>query len=120
MNGRVDNAGRAMVAISAKASAISNPCQLDAWIDTGFTSELVLPQSVINSLALTQSGTVSAELADGSIVLMNTYSCLIDWFGQELQIEIVANNGQFPLLGVGLLRGRELNVNYANLTVSIV
>jgi len=111
MKGRVDSGGRALVAIGLRATASSARIETEAWIDTGFTGDLVLPQAIIASLALVQSGTVNAELGDGSAVVMNTYTCLLDWFGVEQQIEVVANQGQIPLLGVGLLRDHKLAVD---------
>lgn len=119
INGRVDNGGRALIPISLKASAQSLPTDLEVWIDTGFTGDLVLSQASIFSLELPQSGTVGAELGDGSSIVMNTYTCLIDWFGQEKQIEVVANDGQYPLLGVGLLRDHTLTVDYFSQIVAI-
>ena len=35
------------------------------------------------------------------------------------QIEVIASTGQLPLLGVGLLQGRTLTVNYAARTLTI-
>jgi clan AA aspartic protease len=119
MNGFVDGAGRALVRMNVKRSFGSAPMDLDAWIDTGFTGELVLPQTFISALGLVQSGTVSAQLGDGSAVVMNTYTCVVEWFNQEMQVEIVANNGQFPLLGVGLLRDHKLTVDYSSRTLTI-
>ena len=119
MNGWVDTGGRALVSIALKASAQSLSTQLEAWIDTGFTGDLVLPQVTIFSLGLPQSGTVGAELGDGSAIVMNTYTCLIDWFGQEKQIEVVANNRQYPLLGIGLLSDHKLTVDYLSQTLTI-
>lgn len=119
MNGWVDPGGRALIPITLKAPAQSLPTQLEAWIDTGFTGDLVLSQATIFSLGLPQSGTVGAQLGDGSSTVMNTFTCLIDWFGQEKQIEVVANSGQYPLLGVGLLRDHILTVDYLSQTVTI-
>jgi len=114
MNGRVDSSGRALIAIAIKPSPKSLPTRLEAWIDTGFTGELVLPQSLVSELKLPQSGSVSAQLGDGSDVVMSTYTCRVAWLGKDHQIEVVANNGQFPLLGVGLLRDHKLTVDYAS------
>lgn len=119
MNGRVDSGGRALLRVSVKALGPSSGTQLEAWIDTGFTGELVLPQSVVSALGLPQSGTVGAELGDGSDVVMKTYTCLIEWFGQQKQIEVVGNDGQHPLLGVGLLREHRLTVDYPSRTLRI-
>jgi clan AA aspartic protease len=119
MNGHVDSAGRALVRIALRTAAHSEPIELDAWIDTAFTGDLVLPQTSIASLGLRQSGTAGAVLGDGTTTVMQTYSGLIHWFGMDQEIEIVANNGQIPLLGVGLLCRRKLSVDCPGRTVMI-
>lgn len=111
MNGRVDGSGRALIKIALKPSAKGLPMRLEAWVDTGFTGELVLPQTLVSDLKL-QSGTVGAQLGDGSDVILRTYTCRIAWFGKSRQIEVVANDGQFPLLGVGLLRDHRMAIDY--------
>ncbi|MEQ8788288.1 MAG: hypothetical protein RIC55_18410 [Pirellulaceae bacterium] len=102
-----------------RGDSASQSTSLDVWIDTGFTGDLVLPQATIDSLALRQSGSVDAILADGSQVELKTYTCLIAWFGQDRHLEVVANNGEYPLLGVGLLLGLELRVNYDSNELSL-
>lgn len=119
MNGWVDVGGRALVRIAVNAAAQSPPMDLDAWIDTGFTGELVLPQTVVEGMRLPQSGTVGAELGDGSSAMMRTYTCLIEWFGRQREIQVVANEGQCSLLGVGLLHDHRLTVDYRSRTVVI-
>lgn len=66
---------------------------------------------MIDDLELPPSGTVKATLADGSIVTLERYRCLIDWFGEECVLEVVANSGERPLLGVSLLIGRDLSIS---------
>ncbi len=44
MTGSVDGSGRALVRIRLKNPSDATETELDAWIDTGFTGELVLPQ----------------------------------------------------------------------------
>jgi hypothetical protein len=39
--------------------------------------------------------------------------------GSEMQVEAIANNGQLPLLGVGLLRGHKLVIDYITRDVLI-
>ena len=34
-------------------------------------------------------------------------------------LEVIANDGEIPLLGVGLLPGKELRIDYTNLTLSL-
>lgn len=85
---------------------------MDAWIDTGFNGELVLPQETIDEIGLEPSGTLKATLADGSQVNLVRYACLIDWFDGTRELEVIANQGEFPLLGVGLLAGLDLSISY--------
>jgi predicted aspartyl protease len=72
----------------------------------------VLPQQQIEDLALVHSGTAKAILADGSEVVLKTYTCRIDWLGAERDLEVVASEGECPLLGVGLLLGHDLYISY--------
>lgn len=119
MNGIVDNGGRSLLSIEVLAESSTAKKSLDVWIDTGFTGELVIPRSMIEDLNLIQSGTVDAVLADGSLTELSTYSCSINWFGSTRRLEVIANDGDFPLLGVGLLLGLHLQVDYLNGTLSL-
>ena len=120
MKGHVDNSGRAIVAVSVQSSTEAVAREIQAWVDTGFNGDLVLPQQQIDDLALPHSGTVKAILADGSEVALKTHSCLIEWFGEQRQLEVVANDGEYPLLGVGLLWGHDLSISYRNGKIEIV
>lgn len=119
MNGFIDENGRALLSIELQPAEKSQVAVLDVWIDTGFTGELVLPKPMIDALALAQSGTVDAVLADGTEIELKTYTCLLDWFGVERRLEIIANDGDFPLLGVGLLLGLELQISYHTLKLTL-
>jgi clan AA aspartic protease len=120
MIGVIDDSGRALLTISLQADAMEQPAAIDAWIDTGFTGDLVLPQSVVDQLSLRQSGSVDAVLADGTQVEVNTYTCFVNWFGSQRRLEVVATSGDWPLLGVGLLLGLELRVNYNSMELKLV
>ena len=85
---------------------------MDAWIDTGFTGELVLPQQTVALLGLPLGPSVMARLADGSDIQLDTHTCLLEWFDEWKRIEVVANQGQYPLLGVGLLLDPDLYIDY--------
>ena len=56
MIGRVDPGGRALLEVTLRSGAVTQT--VEVWIDTGFTGDLVLPQSVIDDWQLTQSGSV--------------------------------------------------------------
>ena len=119
MIGFVDIHGRALIKVQIRASDIAAQHDVQAWIDTGFTGDLVLPQQVICDLELPASGTVKATLADGSVVTLERYRCLIDWCGSERELEVVANSGERTLLGVSLLIGLDLSISYQTRQVKI-
>jgi clan AA aspartic protease len=119
MNGRVDSHGRALLTVSVRPSDVAATREIEVWIDTGFNGDLVLSQQQIDDLALRQSGTVKAILADGSEIVLKRYACHIDWFGQARDLEVVANQGEYPLLGVGLLAGHDLHISYRSGNVTI-
>ena len=119
MTGLVDNSGRALLRIRLQHPDSAIEFELDAWIDTGFTGELVIPLQQAVQFNLPLGSAIRAGLADGSEVELNTYTCLLDWFGAWKQIEIIANEGQFPLLGVGLLLGHALHIDYPDKTLSV-
>jgi clan AA aspartic protease len=119
MNGEVDKAGRALIVLRLRPSADAGATPLAAWVDTAFTGEIVIPRETIRSLGLRQSAAVMAGLADGTHVVLETYSCFVEWFGHERMVEVVEGDGQFPLLGVGLLQERRLEIDYRSRTLAI-
>lgn len=112
MNGYVDSFGRALVSILVRPPGANSFHKIHVWIDTGFNGELVLPQQQIDEFRLPESGTIKAVLADGSEVALRRYFCLVKWFGVERELEVIANDGEFPLLGFGLLTGYDLYISY--------
>jgi clan AA aspartic protease len=119
MIGTVDTAGRAIIGATIITDKFPQGVSIDVWIDTGFTEDIVFPKQIIDQLGLSKSGSVDAILANGSQLELDTYSCKILWFGHERNLEVIANDGEVPLLGVGLLLGKELCVDYTNLTLSL-
>lgn len=60
-----------------------------------------------------------AVLADGSKVSLETFICFADWFGERIPVQVIANDGKYPLLGTGLLEGRQLSINYVTKELSL-
>jgi clan AA aspartic protease len=121
VSGNVDLAGRALLMLSVRSSTKSPATPIEVWVDSGFTGELVLPQQSIERLGLSKSSAIAAGLADGSQVVLDTYSCIVEWFGEQRAIEVVESSGQltFPLLGVGLLQDHRLEIDYRLRTLQI-
>jgi clan AA aspartic protease len=119
VNGIVDQFGRALVTLRIQPNAGAESTEIDAWIDTGFNGELVIPRSTIELAGLEQSAGIEAKLADGKTVMMEAFTCLLHWFGEVRAVEVIASDGELPLLGIGLLLGHRLIVDYGRLTVAI-
>lgn len=119
MNGFVDERLRALVRIPMAESLRGERQEITAWIDTAFNGGFVLPRPVIDQLNLTLESSAEAVLADGRTVELETYSCFFDWFGESYETQIVANDGDFPLLGTMLLAGHRLEVDYLAGTLSL-
>jgi clan AA aspartic protease len=82
---------------------------VDAVIDTGFTSFLSLPLSIITELDLTWHYRDSGTLGDGSEIIFDLYKASVIWDGQNKLIDVVASEAD-PLVGMGLLYGFKLQV----------
>ncbi|MDA1055817.1 MAG: hypothetical protein O3C40_35960 [Planctomycetota bacterium] len=59
-------------------------------------------------------------MADGSKVTLDTFICFVDWFGNRILLQVIANEGRFPLLGTGLLeQQRVLHIDDAKKELSL-
>jgi len=119
VNGVVDEFGRALLNLRIRSADINESVEVTAWVDTAFNGELVVPRAMVESVGLEQSAGIRARLADGNEVTLESYACVLDWFGDKRAVEVIANDGQMPLLGIGLLIGHRLTVDYTELTVSL-
>ncbi len=90
-----------------------------AWIDTAFDGHLVFSTQLIREIELDSLAETEAILADGSKVTLDTYLCYIDWFGHRVPLQVIANEGRFPLLGTGLLEHRVLHIDYVRGAVGL-
>jgi clan AA aspartic protease len=82
---------------------------IEALIDTGFTSFLALPSSIIESLGLPWHFSDIGTLGDGSEVVFEIYTGHVIWDGQVEVVDVVASEAM-PLVGMSLLYGFRLQV----------
>jgi len=83
--------------------------QIDAVLDTGYTGSLTLPAAAVSDLDLPFRGRGSVLLGDGSESEFDIHEAIISWAGERRLAAIdVAETD--PLLGIGLLLGKELTV----------
>lgn len=119
MIGRIDEHNRALIDLTVTKQPESPVSTITAWIDTAFDGFLVLSHQQIHNLELEQLAKTEAILADGTVAVFDTFLCYVNWFDVLLPIQVMANDGKFPLLGTGLLELRRLNLDYVDRIVSL-
>ena len=112
MIGTVDERNRALIDVPVRRTLKSQQVSVTAWIDTAFDGHLVFPQRLIEELDLESLVETEAILADGRRVTLETFICYVDWFGNLIPLQVVANDGKLPLVGTGLLEKRVLHIDY--------
>jgi clan AA aspartic protease len=83
---------------------------VDAIIDTGFTSSLTLPAATVANLGLIRQSGGSAVLADGSTRQFDIYAAEVDWAGTWRAVLVWAIGAE-ALLGMRLLTGHQLRID---------
>ena len=119
MRGFVDDDLRALLQVPVSASRDGDRSVIRVWIDTAFNGGLVIPRRQIAELGLVKGSSAEAILADGNRVELETFGCFFDWFGESHETQVIANNGQYPLLGTMLLDGHRLEIDYDAKTVEL-
>ena len=112
MNGIVDESMHALLDVSVAAAKDAQKQVLAAWVDTAFNGGLAIPRQYVERLGLKQASTTQAILANGRSVDLETFTCHVEWFDDLYRTQVVANDGEFPLLGTLLLAGRKLTIDY--------
>lgn len=90
------------VRIQSKIIGEYKTVEYAAVFDSGFTSDLVLPQSMAVEIGLQHSGAAEVELADGSIDVYELYLCKVE-IGDIVQDAATLVLGEEVLLGMGLM-----------------
>ena len=66
-----------------------------------------------------QQSSAEAVLADGQYVELETFGCFFDWFSSSYETQVVASDGEYPLLGTMLLDRHRLDIDYDAKTVEL-
>src|SRR5438128_8649745 len=82
---------------------------VDAIVDSGFTSSLTLPASIVTALGLARQSSSSAVLADGSVRQFDIFAAEVAWGGTWRAV-LVSAVGNESLMGMRLLAGHKLVV----------
>lgn len=120
MNGFVDNSNRALMSVSVSASDSNQPVEVEVWTDTAIDGHFVMSTNLIKELGLDTLAETEAVLADGPQVILQSYVCYMEWFGQTIAAQVIENDGKYPLLGTALLDNRRLSIDYAAKSVKLI
>lgn len=108
MFGRVSSNCEAIVKVAV--GCIGSPkVTVDAVIDTGFTSFLSLPLSLITDLGLPWHYRDIGTLGNGSEAVFEIYKAAVIWDGKDQIVDVAASDAD-PLVGMGLLYGFKLQI----------
>lgn len=88
---------------------VGNQVEIDCIVDTGFTSHLTLPDTVVESLRLVRRSGGTAVLADGTSRRFDLYAAEVEWGGSWQRV-IVSALGSEALIGMRFLAGQELKI----------
>ena len=106
--GVVNNNCQAIIKVAV--GRIGSPkITVDAVIDTGFTSFLSLPLSIITDLELPWHYRDVGILGDGSEVVFEIHKASVIWDGQNQIVDVAASDAD-PLVGMDLLYGFKLQI----------
>ncbi len=119
MIGFVDDAKRALIDVKVRAENSADFSSVTAWVDTAFNGHLVFSKELIAKLRLQREAATEAILADGSVVLLESFACVIEWGKRTIVVQVIANDGKLPLLGTELLSNCVLVVDYKTREMTI-
>lgn len=74
-----------------------------AIFDSGFSGDVVLPQSMSVDIGLKSGGVAEIELADGSTMIVKLYLCKVK-IGDIIQEAATIIMGEEVLIGMGLMK----------------
>ena len=94
-----DNSARVQIDVVGKYKTVG----AGAIFDSGFTGDIVIPESMAVDIGLNTAGAAEIELADGSKMMIDLYLCKAK-IGDVTQDAATIIMGNEVLIGMGLMR----------------
>ena len=85
--------------------------EMEFVVDTGFSGELTLPESLIRELRLTLYRNRRVRIADNHLIDIPSYHGLVQWHGRVLPVLVYQSENPRPLLGAAMLENCRLTVD---------
>lgn len=88
----------------------------DAVVDTGFAGSVTVPEGTLTNLGLGKHR-IEIELADGSKVPQPFEIGHVEWFGEEVEVEMI-ETGTDAMVGMRLLISTRIEIGETTVTLS--
>lgn len=99
---------------------ILNNKQIDVLLDTGFTGELMLSQSLIDTHHLEQIGVSDYLMASGEGRMTNVYKGKLTFLGEEKEGIVLSTDADFSLAGMELFHNCRIVIERYKKNVEII
>lgn len=110
IRGTVNSRNEAVIPLRLRGPSGAE-CDVDVVVDTGFTGVLTLPATIITALGLPPHSGGEMKLGDGTSCKFDTDEVEIEWDGVWLTHRATEIEAE-PLLGMGLLAGHEVFIEF--------
>lgn len=91
-----------------------------ALLDTGFTGEIMLPESLISELNLKQIGVPEYIGASGEIKQTKVFKAEIQFFGKNREIDVLSTEANFSLAGMELFHNCKILIEMNRDLVEVI
>lgn len=98
---------------------LANSSKIECVLDTGFYGALLLPREFIESNSLKITGTETVVMIEDNVIEINTAKAEIRWLGDEFATPVLVSETSEALIGVELLAGTLLEIDYRKRTIKI-
>ena len=84
---------------------------VEAYVDTGFSGDLTLPEAAIERLGLSPNDVANMQIGDGAYTTFTTYQATILWRDTPREITVLGSE-IWPVIGIGLLWQCNLSIDF--------
>lgn len=93
--------------------------KIEVIVDTGFTGQLMLPQAIIDDLALEQIGVSDYLMASGEGRVTNVYKTKLDFLNKQKEVIVLSTDADFSLAGMEFFHDCKLIIARAKNKIEI-
>ena len=107
--GRVAANRKPLVSVAVLDSN-GNQCPVRFVLDSGFTGQLLLPESYMRRLGLTTDGYIDGRPATGQVISIPTGRATVIWQGRPRSVQVLQLDSE-PLLGMEFLWNHRITID---------